>query len=109
PLCGLIGDQQSALFGQLCTQPGQVKCTYGTGCFMLMHCGSEPVRSRNRLLGTVAWKIGDCPTEYALEGSVFIGGAVIQWLRDGLGIIKEAREINDLTASVPDSAGVMLV
>lgn len=109
PLCGMVGDQQSALFGQLCTQPGQVKCTYGTGCFMLMHCGQEPVYSRNRLLSTVAWKIGDRPIEYALEGSVFIGGAAIQWLRDGLEIIKESREINDLAASVPDSGGVILV
>ena len=109
PIRGAIGDQQSALFGQLCTKPGLVKCTYGTGCFLLAFTGSDAVDSRNRLLTTVAWKIGDAPLQYALEGSVFIGGAAIQWLRDGLGIIKSATEVNDLAARVPDSGGVVLV
>ncbi|MCM2359678.1 MAG: glycerol kinase GlpK, partial [Geobacteraceae bacterium] len=86
PVAGIAGDQQAALFGQVCTRPGMVKNTYGTGCFMLMHTGREPVASRNRLLTTVAWRIGG-ETEYALEGSVFIAGAAVQWLRDGLGII----------------------
>lgn len=109
PICGAAGDQQSALFGQLCTTPGLVKCTYGTGCFMLVFTGPEPVASRNRLLTTVAWKIGDAPTQYAVEGSVFVGGAAIQWLRDGLKIIRTAPEVNDLAAEVTDSGGVMLV
>ncbi len=109
PIRGAIGDQQSALFGQLCAKPGLVKCTYGTGCFMLLFTGSDAVASRNRLLTTVAWQIGDAPLQYALEGSVFVGGAAIQWLRDGLGIIRSAPEVNDLAASVPDSAGVVLV
>jgi glycerol kinase len=109
PICGAAGDQQSALFGQLCTEPGLVKCTYGTGCFMLVFTGPEPVASRNRLLTTVAWKIGDAPTQYAIEGSVFVGGAAIQWLRDGLKIIRTAPEVNDLAAEVSDSGGVMLV
>ncbi len=109
PICGAAGDQQSALFGQLCTTPGLVKCTYGTGCFMLVFTGPEPVASQNRLLTTVAWKIGDAPTQYAVEGSVFVGGAAIQWLRDGLKIIRSAPEVNDLAAEVTDSGGVMLV
>lgn len=109
PICGAAGDQQSALFGQLCTTRGLVKCTYGTGCFMLLFAGGEPVASRNRLLTTVAWKLGDEPLQYALEGSVFIGGAAIQWLRDGLKIIKNAPEVNELAATVPDSGGVYLV
>ena len=109
PIRGAVGDQQSALFGQLCTQPGLVKCTYGTGCFMLAFTGSNAVASRNRLLTTVAWKIGDAPLQYALEGSVFVGGAAIQWLRDGLGLIKSAPEVNDLAARVPDTGGVVLV
>ncbi|MEO8206907.1 MAG: glycerol kinase GlpK [Chthoniobacterales bacterium] len=109
PICGMIGDQQSALFGQLCTEPGLVKCTYGTGCFMLMTIGEAPILSENRLLTTAAWKIGDAPMHYALEGSVFVGGAAIQWLRDGLKIIRTAPEVNDLAAQVPDSGGVVLV
>lgn len=109
PVCGGVGDQQSALFGQLCATPGLVKCTYGTGCFMLEFTGAEPVASRNRLITTVAWKLGDAPTQYALEGSIFMGGAAIQWLRDGLRIIRTAPEVNELAAKVPDSGGVVLV
>jgi len=109
PIRGTIGDQQSALFGQLCTTPGLVKCTYGTGCFMLAFTGPDAVASRNRLLTTVAWQIGTAPLQYAVEGSVFVGGAAIQWLRDGLGIIKSAPEVNELAARVPDSGGVVLV
>lgn len=109
PIRGAIGDQQSALFGQLCTKPGLVKCTYGTGCFMLAFTGPDAVASRNRLLNTVAWKIGEAPLQYALEGSVFVGGAAIQWLRDGLGLIKSASEINELAARVHDTGGVVLV
>lgn len=109
PVCGAIGDQQSALFGQLCVQPGQVKCTYGTGCFLLVFTGADAVASRNRLLTTVAWKLGNEPLQYAVEGSVFMGGASIQWLRDGLGIIRSAPEVNELAAKVPDSGGVVLV
>ena len=108
-ICGGVGDQQSALFGQLCTRPGLVKCTYGTGCFMLACTGAEPVASENRLLTTVAWKLGDAPMQYALEGSIFMGGAAIQWLRDGLKIIRTAPEVNALAAEVPDSGGVYLV
>ena len=108
PIAGIAGDQQAALFGQVCTRPGMVKNTYGTGCFMLMHTGREPVVSRNRLLTTVAWQI-DGETEYALEGSVFAAGATVQWLRDGLGIIRSADEVEQLAASVPDSDGVFLV
>jgi len=109
PVCGVAGDQQAALFGQLCTKPGMVKCTYGTGCFMLVFTGPEPIASHNRLLTTIAWKIGDEPVQYAVEGSVFVGGAAIQWLRDGLGIIKSAPEVNELAAKVPDSGGAVLV
>ncbi len=108
PIAGIAGDQQAALFGQACTRSGMAKNTYGTGCFMLMNTGNQPVASRNRLLTTVAWKIGD-RTEYALEGSIFIAGAVVQWLRDGLGIIRNAAEIEALAASVPDSGGVSFV
>lgn len=108
PLAGIAGDQQAALFGQQCVRSGMVKNTYGTGCFMLMHTGDQPVVSRNRLLTTVAWKIGE-RTEYALEGSVFIGGAAVQWLRDGLGIISSSSEIEALAASVPDSDGIFFV
>ena len=107
-VAGIAGDQQAALFGQVCTRPGMVKNTYGTGCFMLMHTGRQPVASRNRLLTTVAWRIGQ-ETEYALEGSVFIAGAAVQWLRDGLGIIRSSAEVEQLAASVPDSDGVYLV
>ncbi len=109
PIAGLVGDQQAALFGQLCTRDGMVKNTYGTGCFMLMHTGTTPKPSPSRMLTTVAWQIGDGPLEYALEGSVFIAGAAIQWLRDGLKIIKSAPEVNDLAGSVADTDGVMVV
>jgi len=108
PIAGVAGDQQAALFGQVCTRPGMVKNTYGTGCFMLMHTGREPVASRNRLLTTVAWRL-DNETDYALEGSVFIAGAAVQWLRDGLGIIRSSAEVEPLAASVPDNGGVFLV
>ncbi len=108
PIAGIAGDQQAALFGQACHQPGMVKNTYGTGCFMLMHTGTQPVRSRNRLVTTIAWRIGD-QTEYALEGSIFIGGAVTQWLRDGLGLIQESGEIESLASRVPDNGGVYFV
>ena len=108
PISGIAGDQQAALFGQLCTSPGMVKNTYGTGCFMLMHTGTEPVVSRNRLLTTVAWQI-DGQTEYALEGSVFTAGSAVQWLRDGLGIIESSTDVEHLAMSVPDSGGVFLV
>jgi glycerol kinase len=108
PIAGMAGDQQAALFGQACHKPGLVKNTYGTGCFMLMHTGTKPVRSRNRLVTTIAWRIGD-RTEYALEGSIFIGGAVTQWLRDGLGLIRESAEIESLAGRVPDNGGVYFV
>ena len=108
PIAGIAGDQQAALFGQCCTKPGMVKNTYGTGCFMLMNTGTQPVASKNKLLTTVAWKIGD-RTEYALEGSIFIAGAVVQWLRDGLGIIKSSADVEQLASSVNDTGGVYLV
>ena len=108
PIAGIAGDQQAALFGQVCTKPGMVKNTYGTGCFMLMHTGTAPIASRNNLLTTVAWRIGS-RTDYALEGSIFIAGAVVQWLRDGLGIIRSSAEVETLAASVPDTHGVFLV
>lgn len=108
PVAGMAGDQQAALFGQACFSPGRVKNTYGTGCFMLMNVGEHPVASENELLTTLAWQI-DGVAEYALEGSVFIGGAVVQWLRDGLGIIESAGEIEALAGSVPDTGGVVLV
>lgn len=108
PIAGIAGDQQSALFGQLCTQPGMVKNTYGTGCFMLMNTGEKRIHSHNNLLTTVAWKING-KTEYALEGSVFIAGAVVQWLRDGLKIIRNSSEVEALAASVKDSDGVYVV
>jgi glycerol kinase len=108
PVAGIAGDQQSALFGQVCTKPGMVKNTYGTGCFMLMNTGTKPIASKNKLLTTVAWRIGG-RTEYALEGSVFIAGAAIQWLRDGLGIIKNSADVEALAASVADTGGVYLV
>ncbi len=108
PIAGIAGDQQAALFGQACTQPGMVKNTYGTGCFMLMHTGGQPMVSRNRLLTTVAWRIGG-KTDYALEGGVFIAGAVVHYLRDGLGIIRRAADIEALAASVPDNGGVSFV
>jgi glycerol kinase len=108
PIAGIAGDQQSALFGQICTKPGMVKNTYGTGCFMLMNTGTKPINSKNKLLTTVAWRING-RTEYALEGSVFIAGAAIQWLRDGLGIIRQSADVEALAASVPDTGGVYLV
>ena len=108
PIAGMAGDQQAALFGQVCTKPGMVKNTYGTGCFMLMHTGVKPIPSRNNLLTTVAWRIGG-RTEYALEGSIFIAGAVVQWLRDGLQIIQSSSEVEALASQVPDNGGVYLV
>ena len=108
PVCGIAGDQQAALFGQMCLRPGMVKNTYGTGCFMLMQTGEKPVASSHRLLTTIAWQI-DGRVEYALEGSVFVGGAAVQWLRDGLGIIGSSAEIEALAASVPDNGGVYFV
>lgn len=107
-IAGIAGDQQAALFGQNCFRCGQAKNTYGTGCFMLMNVGQQPMPSRHQLLSTVAWQAGG-QTDYALEGSVFIGGAVVQWLRDGLGLIKSSAEVEGLAASVPDSGGVYLV
>src|SRR4029077_11598994 len=108
PIAGIAGDQQAALFGQVCTRPGMVKNTYGTGCFMLMHTGTKAIPSKNNLLTTVAWRIGS-RTEYALEGSIFIAGAVVQWLRDGLGIIASSSEIEALASRVDDTGGVYLV
>jgi glycerol kinase len=108
PVAGIAGDQQAALFGQGCHRPGMAKNTYGTGCFMLMNTGSRPVASRNRLLTTIAWRIGG-RTEYALEGSVFVGGAVVQWLRDGLGLISRSSDVEALAARVPDNGGVTIV
>lgn len=108
PIAGIAGDQQAALFGQLCTEPGMVKNTYGTGCFILMNTGNRPVISKNNLISTVAWKIGN-ETTYALEGSIFIGGAIVQWLRDGLKIIKSSAEIEALAGEVLDSGDVYFV
>jgi glycerol kinase len=108
PLAGIAGDQQAALFGQRCIRPGLTKNTYGTGCFMLQNTGRHAVPSSNRLVTTVAWKIKDV-TEYALEGSVFIGGAVVQWLRDGLGLIRQSRDVEVLAKSVADNGGVFFV
>ena len=107
-IAGIAGDQQAALFGQLCTHPGMVKNTYGTGCFMLMNTGEQMIHSKNNLLTTVAWKINGI-THYVLEGSVFIGGAVVQWLRDGLGIIKTSADVEALALKVKDNDGVYLV
>ena len=108
PIAGIAGDQQAALFGQMCTEPGSVKNTYGTGCFLLMNTGEKPILSKNNLLTTVAWKIGET-VNYALEGSIFVGGSVVQWLRDGLGIIRSSSEIEALATSVPDNGGVYFV
>lgn len=108
PIAGIAGDQQAALFGQQCCQPGMTKNTYGTGCFMLQNTGGRAVPSSNQLVTTVAWKINN-NTEYALEGSVFIGGAVVQWLRDGLGVIRKSEEVEPLAKSVPDNGGVYFV
>ena len=108
PIGGIAGDQQAALFGQMCTTPGSVKNTYGTGCFLLMNTGEKPILSKNNLLTTVAWKIGDT-VNYALEGSIFVGGSVVQWLRDGLGVIRSSSEVEALASSVPDNGGVYFV
>lgn len=108
PIAGVAGDQQAALFGQMCVEPGSVKNTYGTGCFLLMNSGNKPILSKNRLLNTIAWKIGDEVT-YALEGSIFVGGSVVQWLRDGLHCIQSSSEVEALAASVPNTDGVYFV
>lgn len=108
PIAGIAGDQQAALFGQMCIEPGMVKNTYGTGCFLLMNSGDKPIISQNNLITTVAWKIGD-KVNYALEGSIFVGGSVVQWLRDGLGVIKSSSEVEELAARVPDTSGVYFV
>ena len=108
PIAGVAGDQQAALFGQMCIKPGSVKNTYGTGCFIMLNTGKQVVMSQNNLLTTVAWKIGN-EVNYALEGSVYVGGSVVQWLRDGLGIIRKSSEIEELARSVPDSGGVFFV
>lgn len=108
PIAGMLGDQQSALFGQMCIEPGMVKNTYGTGCFMLMQTGEQIVHSKHHLLTTVAWQLNG-KTQYALEGSVFIAGAVVQWLRDSIGLIASSAEIEQLASSVPDAGGVTLV
>lgn len=108
PIAGIAGDQQAALFGQMCVEPGSIKNTYGTGCFVMLNTGKKPVKSNNNLLTTIAWKIGDQVT-YALEGSIYVGGSVVQWLRDGLGCIKSSSEVEALAASVPDSGGVYFV
>jgi glycerol kinase len=108
PIAGVAGDQQAALFGQACFHPGMAKNTYGTGCFLLLHTGNQPVTSRHQLLTTIAWKLGG-RLEYALEGSVFVGGAVVQWLRDGLGLIARSGDIEALAARVPDNGGVCFV
>src|SRR5690606_6715070 len=104
PVSGIAGDQQSALFGQMCLRPGMVKNTYGTGCFMLMNTGTKPVDSKNNLVTTIAWKING-EVQYALEGSVFIAGAVVQWLRDGLHIIQKSSDIEELAQKATDNVG----
>lgn len=108
PISGIAGDQQAALFGQMCIEPGSIKNTYGTGCFVMLNTGNNPVMSKNNLLTTIAWKIGD-QVVYALEGSIYVGGSVVQWLRDGLGFITSSSEIEDLASTVPDSGGVYFV
>ena len=108
PISGIAGDQQAALFGQMCTEPGMVKNTYGTGCFLLMNSGEKPILSKNNLITTIAWKIGD-KVNYALEGSIFVGGSVVQWLRDGLGVINSSSEVEELASRVPDTNGVYFV
>lgn len=108
PISGIVGDQQAALFGQMCTEPGMVKNTYGTGCFLLMNSGEKPILSQNNLITTVAWKIGD-KVNYALEGSIFVGGSVVQWLRDGLHVINSSSEVEALASQVPDTNGVYFV
>lgn len=108
PVSGIAGDQQAALFGQMCTEQGAVKNTYGTGCFLLMNTGEKPIVSKNNLLTTIAWKL-DGRVTYALEGSIFVAGSVVQWLRDGLGIIRSSSEVEAFAASVPDAGGVYMV
>lgn len=108
PISGIAGDQQAALFGQMCIEPGSIKNTYGTGCFVMLNTGNNPVMSKNNLLTTIAWKIGN-QVVYALEGSIYVGGSVVQWLRDGLGFITSSSEIEDLASTVPDSGGVYFV
>jgi glycerol kinase len=108
PIAGIAGDQHAALFGQACFTPGMAKNTYGTGCFLLMNMGEKPIRSKNNLLTTVAWRIGD-KTEYALEGSIFIGGAVVQWIRDELQLVRTAKELDQLAETVDDAGGLFLV
>lgn len=108
PICGIAGDQQAALFGQMCVDRGDIKNTYGTGCFLVMNTGNQPIISQNNLLTTVAWQIGQ-ETTYALEGSIFVAGSVVQWLRDGLGIIRSSSEIEQLASTVPDTGGVYFV
>lgn len=108
PIAGIAGDQQAALFGQMCVEPGSVKNTYGTGCFLLMNSGTTPILSKNRLLTTIAWKIGDT-VNYALEGSIFVGGSVVQWLRDNMQCIACSSDVEKLAASVPDTDGVYFV
>jgi glycerol kinase len=109
PITGIAGDQQAALFGQACLNPGMAKNTYGTGCFLLMNTGAQAMQSQQRLLATIAWRLGSGPLQYALEGSVFVGGAAVQWLRDGLGLIRESGEVEALARRVPDSDGVHFV
>lgn len=108
PIGGIAGDQQSALFGQMCIEPGSMKNTYGTGCFLLMNCGDKPIFSKNNLVTTIAWKLGDKIT-YALEGSIFVGGSAVQWLRDGLGIIQSSKDVEALASQVEDNGGVYFV
>lgn len=108
PIAGLAGDQQAALFGQMCLDPGSIKNTYGTGCFVMLNTGEKPIVSKNNLLTTIAWQIGN-KVNYALEGSIYVGGSVVQWLRDGLGIINHSSDVESLAQSVPDSGGVYFV
>lgn len=108
PITGIAGDQQAALFGQMCLDPGSIKNTYGTGCFVMLNTGEKPIVSKNNLLTTIAWQIGN-KVNYALEGSIYIGGSVVQWLRDGLGIINHSSDVETLAQSVPDSSGVYFV
>ena len=108
PILGVAGDQQAAAFGQCCFEPGSIKSTYGTGCFVLMNTGAQALRSKHRLLSTVGYRLGG-RTSYALEGSIFIAGAAVQWLRDGIGVISDARDTESMAADLPDNAGVYLV
>ena len=109
PITGIAGDQQAALFGQACVTPGMAKNTYGTGCFLLMNTGTTAMQSQQHLLATVAWRLGPGAVQYALEGSVFVGGAAVQWLRDGLGVIPNSEAVEALASSVPDAGGVYFV